>query len=211
MEEVYIGRRFHNSKRRQEMKKIEFLEALRKNLDHLPTAEVNEIIRDQDEYIQDAVLAGRQEEEVVSSLGAPKVFAASLSAESKIYRAQNSKTLKMQMSSTVGALFAILALAPLNLLFVLGPFLIIVVMTFTGWTIAASGLFASIVGFGAFFFKMIFMPAGIWAHLSSFFFILGAVGASLISLMLMYKITEYFLKITVSYLKWNLNFIKGRA
>lgn len=193
------------------MKKEQFLASLRSQLSHLPPEEVNEILRDQEEYIRDAVSAGRTEEKVIESLGDPKSFAASVSAESKIQRAENSSTLKSQVSSTMGALVAILALAPLNIIFALGPFIALVFIAFGGWGVALGSLFASIITFGAFLFKGIFMAAGLWAHLTVFFFILGCFGVSLLALIVMYKVTQMFLKMTISYLKWNLNFIKGRA
>lgn len=193
------------------MKKEQFLESLKNQLSHLPPAEVNEILRDQEEYIRDAVAAGRTEEKVIESLGDPKTFASSVSAESKINRAENSANLKTQVSSTLGALFAILALAPLNIIFALGPFLALVFIACGGWGVALGSLVATVVAFFAFVVKGIFMAAGIWAHLTVLFFIMGCLGLSILALIVMYKITQVFLKMMISYLKWNLNFIKGRA
>jgi uncharacterized membrane protein len=193
------------------MKKQQFLAALKTQLSHLPESEVTEILRDQEEYIRDAIAAGRSEEKVVESLGDPKTFAASVSAESKIHRAETSASLKTQVSSTLGAVFAILALAPLNIIFALGPFIALVGIAFGGWGVALGSFFVSVVLFFAFLVKGIFIAAGIWAHFSVLFFILGCFGVSVIGLIVMYKITQMFLKMTISYLKWNLNFIKGRA
>jgi uncharacterized membrane protein len=193
------------------MKKAQFLESLKSQLSHLPEVEVNEILRDQEEYIRDAVAAGRTEEAVIQSLGEPKNFAASVSAESKIHRAETSATLKNQVSSTLSAIFAILALAPLNIIFVLGPFIFLMVVVLGGWGLALGSLLALILLTLAFIFKFVFVSAGLWTHGTVFFFILGCIGASILSLLIMNKVTQVFLKMTISYLKWNLNFIKGRV
>lgn len=193
------------------MKKLQFLEILKQNLSHLPQTEVAEILRDQEEYIRDAVAAGRNEDLVIKSLGDPKHFAASLSAESKIHRAETASTLKSQVSSTLGAVFAILALAPLNLIFAFGPFMILIGLTLGGWGLASGSLLAAIALFAAFFFKLIFISVGFWTQSATFFFILGCIGASVLALILMYQITQAFVRMTVSYLKWNLNFIKGKG
>ena len=193
------------------MKSQEFLSQLRGALSHLPKAEVDEIMRDQEEYIRDAVRAGRSEEAVIDSLGSPSAFAAGLLTESKIQKAEGSTTLKKQVGNTFGAIFAIIALAPLNLIFVLGPFLGIAGGIVGGWAAAAGILVASIALIGAFFAKLIFIPVGFWAHFSSLFFALGTVGAGVLGLIMMAAITKLFLQLTVSYLKWNLNFIRTRA
>ncbi len=51
------------------MTKKEFLEKLREELKGLSRSDIDDIINDQEEFIRDAVSAGRSEEEVVSSLG----------------------------------------------------------------------------------------------------------------------------------------------
>ena len=190
----------------------QFIGELRKHLSHLPASEVEDIIRDQREFISDAVSAGRSEESVVAGLGDPRAFAASLSVETKLQQAaQHQQSIPQQAGNVFGAVLAILALAPLNLIFVLGPFLALSGIIFGGWAASVAGSMAVLVMMGVFFFKLIFISAGLWTHLSTFFFILGSVGASFLALLFMAFVTRWFFVGTIGYLKWNLKFIKGRA
>ncbi len=197
------------------MTKPEYLAALKAHLSSLPSEEVEDILRDQDEYIRDAVNAGRSEADVIFGLGDPKAFAQSLTAGSvlkqKIENAASSPSLKMKISGTWSAVIAILALAPLNLIFVLGPFLVALALLVGGWA-SAFGLFlASIAAFGVFFFELIFISVGFWVQFSAFFFLAGCLGLTLLGLFSMYRITIWFVLGTLAYLKWNLKFIQARA
>ncbi len=193
------------------MKRDQFILALRRSLIQLPQSEVEDIVRDQNEYIADAIAAGRNEEDVIGSLGDPKVLASSLQADLKIQRAESAVSFNNQVSLTFSALIAILALAPLNIIFVLGPFLALLFIMVAGWAIAM-GLFATAIAvFAGFFIKLIFMSAGFWTHLSTLLFSLGMIGSALIAFICMYWISTAVLDGTISYLKWNLNFIKTRS
>ncbi len=193
------------------MKQDQFILELRRALIQLPQAEVEDIIRDQIEYIADAARAGRSEEDVLKSLGDPKSLANSLQADLKIQRAESASSFNNQIRLTVSALLATLALAPLNIIFVLGPFLGLIGLLVGGWAVAM-GLFASAIGiFVSFFGKLIFMSAGFWTHISTLFFSVGLIGLSLLVLIFMYLISTAVLKGTISYLKWNLNFIRTRS
>ncbi|HXE41768.1 MAG TPA: DUF1700 domain-containing protein, partial [Candidatus Baltobacteraceae bacterium] len=126
-------------------------------------------------------------------------------------QAQEATTLKSKANHTVGAIGAIIVLAPLNLIFVLGPFLGIAGVILGGWG-AAVGIFGgAIAALVAFFTHMIFFNVGFWVHVSAFFFVTGCVGISLLLFILMAVISKVFLSLTVSYLQWNLNFIRARA
>ena len=193
------------------MKRDQFILALRRSLIQLPQAEVEDVIRDQNEYISDAIAAGRTEDDVIKSLGDPKVLANSLQADLKIQRAESAVSFNKQVSLTFSALIAILALAPLNIIFILGPFLGLLIVLIVGWAMAM-GLFAtSVAMFAGFFMKLIFMSAGFWTHLSTMLFSLGMIGSALIAFICMYSVTNLVLAWTISYLKWNLNFIKART
>jgi uncharacterized membrane protein len=193
------------------MNKADFLKELSSQLRQLATPDVEEILRDQEEYIRDAIQSGRREDEVISSLGDPKVFAASLAAESRIHSAEKSTSLKQQAHLTLGAVIAILALAPLNLIFVLGPFCGLVGVLIGLWAASAGILVAALACLVVFFVKLLFLSVGVWAQLSTFFFIAGCIGGSVLGMMLMVEITQWVLLGTLAYLKWNLNFIKART
>ena len=192
------------------MKKDQFLQALRGHLAALPPNEIEDIIRDQEEYLQDAMAAGRSEEVAVASLGDPRLFASNLTAEMKIKTASEASSLGRQMSHTFGAVIAILALAPLNFLFVVGPFLLICGFLVAGWAGSFGVFVASWAIMIAFLFKFMFLSVGVWTHLSAFFFTVGWIGASCLAFLFMAHATRLFIKGTLAYLKWNINFIQGR-
>ncbi len=185
----------------------EFIEKLRQELSGLPHSEREEIIRDQEEYISDAIQAGRNEAQVISSLGEPKVFAASLNATAKIEKASASATLKQQAGNTFHAVFAVLALAPFNVIFVLGPFITLVCLIGAGWITSCAVTFSSIIAVVAFLIKCIVMPAGVIHFISSLLFLVGVFGLSLLGLFAMYFVSQFFIRVTLKYLQWNLNFV----
>lgn len=193
------------------MTRTQFLDQLRNYLSHLPANEREDIVRDQEEYIRDAMASGRSEADVLASLGDPKAFAANVNAAAKLERAEQSTSLKQQTSSILGVVFALIVLAPLNLIFVLGPFLGVVGILVGGWSVAAAILAATVGVLLAFFLKAIFVSVGFMVHVSTFFFIVGCIGLGILGVIVMTKITEWFLKGTLSYLRWNYNFIRGRA
>jgi len=193
------------------MNKTEFVETLRSHLIHFPLDEADEIVRDQEEYIREAIASGRREEDVVASLGDPKAFAGNLAIEARIDQARSSSSLKQTASHTFSAVFGVLALAPLNLIIVFGPVLMIVALIFSGWIVSGATLAAAVVCFFGFFIRFVFVDVGIWAHVSVFFFILGCASLSSFCLILMYRISDLFFIAILAYLKWNLKFIRGRS
>jgi uncharacterized membrane protein len=194
------------------VKKDEFLKSLRDSLSSFSSEEREEIIRDQEEYIRDAVTAGRNEEAVITSLGDPKAFASKLQVQTKLDRVNApSSGMPEQVRNVFGAVLAILALAPFNVIFVLGPFMALVGITIAGWAMSFSGILIAATLLGAFAFKLVFFGVGLYTHLSAFFLCMGVVGLGLLGLVLMFWITKFFIQGTVSYLRWNLKMIQGKA
>src|SRR5258708_4287233 len=103
------------------MTKTEFIEQLRKELSGIPQTEIDDIIRDQEELIRDALAAGRSEESIIASLGSASELAKNLRAELKIKKAKDENKLPAKVKGVFGAAGAVLVLAPFNLIFVLGP------------------------------------------------------------------------------------------
>lgn len=193
------------------MNKQQFLKELTYHLGKsLPAWETNEIARDQEEFINDAISSGRKEEDVVASLGDPKKFATSIIAESKITSAENAGTLNKQVSTTFSALVAFLALAPLNIFILLGPFLVIVCLILSGWALSIAFSLTAIAMFGAFFFELLKMDVSTATHVAYVSFTIGVLGASLLGSIFMYHISRMFLWGTLGYVRWNYNFMKSK-
>ena len=193
------------------MKQQEFIKQLRKQLNGLPQVEIEDIVRDQEEFIREAIAAGREEESVVLSLGSADELAKNLKAHFKIEQAQDEQKLGRQVRGAFGAVGALLVLAPFNLIFVLGPFCGLLGVTIAGWAVAFVMSLVSVLMMCAFFAEIIFVSSGVLAHLSTFFTFLGFMGMAYLFLVGMYFSTKFIVRITLSYLKWNLNFIKNQA
>ena len=193
------------------MTKDQFLSSLRSHLSGVPYGEAAEIIRDQEEYIRDAVASGRSEQEVINSLGDPRSFALSLSVENHLSGANNSTSVKSELASLGNAVIAILALAPLNILFVFGPLLLIGTLLFSGWAVGLALLFVSLILLPLLLGKFFFWSLGAWLLLSALFLSLGTIGTCVLGLMLLFAITKFLCKSLAAYLKWNLNFVRARS
>ena len=193
------------------MTKSEYLKILRQNLSHLPSTEAEEVLRDQEEYISDAIRGGRSEADVLKGLGDPKHLAQSLSAETKIQQARSSNDLSEKLKHTSGALIAILALAPFNLIFVLGPLMVFISMLVVGWTLSGTAALVGLLMVLIYPFKFLVVSIGAWAHVGSFFFLLGTLFSGVFAMLAMTKISQWFLQGLLIYLNWNLNFIRGRT
>ncbi len=193
------------------MKRHDFIKNLRNELFGIPMVDIEDIIRDQEEMINDALKAGRTEESIIQSFGDPKELARSLKAEIKIEKANDEKKLGKQVRGVFGAVGALLVLAPFNLIFVLGPFLAVLGVTFAGWTLAVGMGGVAVLLLGAFLLEFLFIGAALTVQLSTFFTFLGCIGLAALFILGMYSATKVVFKLTLSYLKWNLNFIQNQA
>jgi uncharacterized membrane protein len=197
----------------------EYLRELRSHLSPLPESEQLDIIRDQEEYFRDAIQNGRSESDLIVSLGDPKQLAKTLIAESRILATENLLKpvggsrigIPAQLKSTLRAVLAIAALAPFNLIFVLGPFLALLGCLLAGWMVGAAFLIA---GGAAIFFiltELMSITASSWAHVSSILFSLGVVAASLAFLGFMAWVSSLVAQLSVKYLRWNLQFVQAKT
>lgn len=197
----------------------EYLRELKSHLSPLPESEQLDIIRDQEEFFRDAVQNGRSELDVIASLGDPKQLAKTLIAESRILATENLLKpasgsrigVSAQLKSTLRAVLAIAALAPFNLIFVLGPFLALLGCLLAGWMVGAAFLIA---GGAAIFFiltELMSITASGWAHASSILFSLGVAAASLAFLGFMAWVSSLVAQLSVKYLRWNLQFVQAKT
>ena len=193
------------------MTKEEFINQLRKELSGIPQSELEDIIRDQEELIRDAIAAGRSEESIVASLGQASELAKNLKAEIKIEKAQDENKLPAKMKAVFGAVGAVLVLAPFNLIFVLGPMMALFGILIGGWATAFSLTVVCFTVALAFFFFSIVLPASILGWIGIGFGFLGIMFFGLAGLGVMYLVTMLVAQLVLKYLKWNVNFVKRQA
>lgn len=189
------------------MNKKEFLEKLKFMLSDLPDTELDEIVYDYQEHFESALMQGKSEVEVCEDLGDVRVIARQYRASAKIEKASANKTIP----NIFNAIFATVALGFFNVVIVLGPFMaafgIIVGMFGASIGISLGGLATAVSSFG-----VAYLPIDIPSSIS--FPILFFTGIGLACLGILFFICTYYLLkvlyiITLRYLKWNLNVIKG--
>jgi uncharacterized membrane protein len=123
------------------MTRAEFMGRLRRVLVGMPAAAAADIAADYEIHFEDGLAAGRSEAEVASALGDPDRLARELRAEAGAQRWHQEKN----PSAAVAAIFAVLGLGAISILFLL-PILMSVVGVLFGLFMAAIGVF---IGGGA--------------------------------------------------------------
>lgn len=212
-------------------KRSEYIEELRHHLARLPETERSDILRDQEEFFREAVLSGRTEADVIGSLGEPKLLAKTLIAESRLTASENAfgrptgsegpgattplqalrpASFSTQMNATLRAFLAIIALAPFNLIFVLGPFIALMGCLFGGWIFGGAFLLAGLAGIVMVFSELVGLGASTWAHVSAISLGLATTMFSIAFLVMMTFITSWIAQVSVRYLRWNLDLIAER-
>jgi uncharacterized membrane protein len=189
--------------------KQDYINQLRKELNGLMQSDIDDIIRDQEEYFREAASSGRDEASVISSLGDPTTLAKELKAEYQIKVAASESKIPAQAKGIFNAILALCVLAPFNLIFVLGPFIAICATLFSFWLvdavfgfIAVAGIFVSLA--------LIFMTTPLLG-VTGVFGSVAVLGLSLLAFCAIYYVTVGFMKVMVSFLKWNINFVTGAA
>jgi uncharacterized membrane protein len=114
------------------MIKTEFLLELRKHLKKLPQDEREAAVADYEEHFEHGIFKGRSEDEITRSLGNPKKIAIELVTDYYLEQAQQTHS----YTSLSRAVFASLGLGFLNLVFVLGPFIVISVFIVAFYVVA---------------------------------------------------------------------------
>jgi uncharacterized membrane protein len=143
------------------MTRAEFLIRLKRGLAGMPAAQIADIVADYEAHFNDAQEAGRSESEVAAALGDPERLAREQRAEQGVKRWEETKN----PSAAAGAIFAIVGLGAIDILFllpllmgVLGTlfalFMAAIVMFVAGGAVTTAGPFAGLPGGPAVAFLM---------------------------------------------------------
>ena len=190
------------------MKRSEYLQELKRNLSRLPVVERDEILRDQAEYFDSAIAAGRSEEDICRALGDPRTLAASFVAQGAITRAENSSTFGNRVREIPRIFGSLLILAPLNFIVVLGPYLAAAAILLALWAASLAIGAASVWSLGQFHLSSSGAAAlGMAQVLSVDFFAIGMGALAAFAIIGSIALTRYFILATIAYLRWNVNFV----
>tara|TARA_R110002167_G_scaffold8955_6_gene41131 strand:+ start:1013 stop:1603 length:591 start_codon:yes stop_codon:yes gene_type:complete len=135
------------------MTRADFMARLKSGLVGLPTSTAAEILSDYDAHFEDGAADGRSEAEVSAALGDPERLARELKAEAGIQRWHQEKN----PSAAAAAVFAVLGLGAIDIIFLLpllmgvigtliGLFIAVVALFFTGGVVMVAGPFTDLPG-----------------------------------------------------------------
>lgn len=186
----------------------EFIRILKERLEGtLAREELDDIVSDYSEHFRMGKESGRTDEELVKSLGSPEDIARELKALHLVKKAENTKS----CGNIFHAVIATLGLGLFNLVFVLVPFIILLVMLFVIFT--AGVLFAVFgpVCFVVSLLQLAGLPAfTLWLNpAAGAFFALGITTLGLLLIIGDYYLARFFYRIGIRYLKWNISVITG--
>ena len=197
------------------MNKKEFLESLRNQLKNIPKEEVDEILQDYRDHITIGMENGRNEEELIKSLGDPKEIAKQLNAN---YHIKNAET-KTSPSNIFRAFYATAGLGFFNLIFVLPLFIIILALLFVLFAVPLSLIFAGIIVIIAcvgnllapdYFLKNFQLAFSAPEAVGAILISIGLVSLGLLILIAAYYASKSVFKLVLRYLKFNLKIIQNK-
>ncbi len=188
-----------------------FISELKHHLRKLPHEDVEEIINDQQDFIREAMAEGKSEEDILKSFGSAKEMADSLIAENKVQKISSADGFWPLVKAILGSIGAVIILAPINFIILLGPVLACFCVVITMLGLGAGFFFGGLAGVYIYFAKVLTITMGAAAHLTAFFTALGFIGLGTIFLFITYYITYGFGQAFVSYFNWNINFIQKNS
>jgi len=190
------------------MNKKEFLGRLSELIEDISGEEKKDILFDYEEHFRIGLEKGRKEEEIAASLGDPKVIAKQSRASCILREAEKTTS----ASNIIRAIFAAVGLGFFNLVIVLGPAMgllgIFVALFASAFAITISGvavLFGTLIG--PVFAWNVYIP---FAAVVSIPLGIGLTALGLLSLIGTFYLTKFFYKLSISYLKMNLQIITNR-
>ena len=182
-----------------DMTKYNFLNELERKLVKIPEEDKREIMRDYEEHFENALAAGKSDDQIIASLGSPEKIAKEVAADYHVELARENQ----DVSSVFRAVFAVGALGFFNLIFVLGPAIAVGAVIFA-LGVAGIALVASPILL--LFFSAVGLQSFSWFELFSS---LAASGIGIFLSIGAYYMTLWAIYLATRYLTFNLRVIKG--
>jgi uncharacterized membrane protein len=186
----------------------EYIRILRSRLEGtLPQEDLDDLVSDYAEHFRMGKANGRSEDELWRSLGSPEDVAKEIRAMHLVKKAENVKS----CGNILHAVLATLGLGLFNLVFVLAPFIILIVMLLVVFFI---GVLFALLGPAALVYSVLQLaglPAfAIWlSPLAGLFISIGITSLGLLLIIGDYYLARFFYRVGISYLKWNIRVITG--
>ena len=192
------------------MNRKQYFDSLEKNLKSLKREEINDILQDFREYFEIGIERGRTQEELMTSLGSPKILARQIRFESYVKLAEENAS-----AAHIGkAVFTSIGLSFFNLIFILplflialgllsGLFIFAVAISTTGVTGALGSIFMPLIS------QYVTINTYVHPAVMAFAFLgLGAFGV--IFFIGDIYFSRFLFGLTARYLRFNLEIIRGR-
>ncbi|APB38012.1 MULTISPECIES: HAAS signaling domain-containing protein [Heyndrickxia] len=181
------------------MNKKQFLSKLESSLKNLPANERQDILQDFEEHFAIGLQEGKTEEQMSASLGSPHQIAKDMVAAYHLERVETKAT----FGNILRAVWATIGLGFFNLVIVLGPFIALAGIIFSGWItgivfLASPFLFLINILLYPETFTLFYLFVSIATCGIGFFVVIG-----------MYFATRTLMQGFIRYLRWNVNLIKG--
>jgi len=181
------------------MNKSQFLSEMERHLSRLSIDEKDDILQDYEEYFSIGIEEGKTETEIATSLGSPKQLAKELLANYHIEKMETTTTTRNMFR----AVWAVIGLGFVNLVIVLGPFLVVLSLLLAGWITGVAGVLSPLLVI----VNTIVNPDIFeWYDV---FFSLAFCGIGLFILIGMYYASNSVKNVFLRYLKFNLSIVKG--
>jgi len=190
------------------MNKKQFFEKLAMNLKGLPDDEIKDILDDFKEYFDIGKERGRSEEDLLSSLGEPRVLARQIKAESYIKKAEETTS----AANITRAVFTSIGLSFFNIIFTLPLFVTVICILGVLFAVSVSLSATGVTG------VLVSLLYPLFSRYLSFMVNPVAVGFAFLGLcsfgILFFVgnlyLSKLFYRQIVRYLKFNLSIIRGR-
>ncbi len=192
------------------MNRKQYLDSLEKNLKSLKREETDDILQDFTEYFEIGIERGRTEQELMNSLGSPKILARQIRFESYVKQAEETAS-----AAHIGkAVFTSIGLSFFNLIFIMPLFLIVLGIVSALFIFAVAISAAGVTGaIGSLFMPLIsqYVTFNTIIHPAVMAFAFLGIGAfGVIFFIGDIFFSRFLFGLTARYLRFNLEIIRGR-
>lgn len=195
------------------MQEHNFIVELERALAPLPHAQREDVLADYRAHIYEARERGKSDEEIAAALGDPRTLARTFVADYHLTRIRNpaeGQKLTTSLYHMARAFAVVLSILAFNFFFMLWPILFLAMMLGISWMVALVFVFTGFVSGIAILLGNIATPVavGLSAKLALSFYSLSIFGASLLSCVVLYLVSRWFLIGLMKYIKMNAKVIQ---